>query len=274
MTDCTMDNNPYAYSEIKQLSGNIPQNINSLWNLSQMLGSIDNLLTSAYFQAMQDAPKSWQEYALLYAKNDTAITLQWNDDHSACVALVGASETVQEQFQAALQTLMEEIPDVYHRLSANALTIFAQVTDSQAAESLAYGDGLFLFQCTKKQEKKLGKNGIYDLIYCALANAAGKQVFLDANSVILQNEGTGVTGKALAIDLATGVNTLQLSASVLPEQAQQTVTWLSSNDAVATVSDTGLVTAIKPGKVTISATTTDGTKKKATCKIKVIDTTK
>lgn len=50
--------------------------------------------------------------------------------------------------------------------------------------------------------------------------------------------------------------TTQLNAAVLPENAtDKTVTWSSSDDTYATVSETGLVTYLKAGSVTITATT-------------------
>ncbi|AXI01203.1 hypothetical protein DV702_16630 [Sporosarcina sp. PTS2304] len=53
--------------------------------------------------------------------------------------------------------------------------------------------------------------------------------------------------------------TVQLTAAVAPANAtNQSVTWTSSNPAVATVSNTGLVTAISAGNTTISATTVNG----------------
>ena len=58
-----------------------------------------------------------------------------------------------------------------------------------------------------------------------------------------------------------------LGAVVLPSNASQTVTWSSSDEAVATVSQSGSVTPIQKGTAKITATTTNG--KKATCKITV-----
>jgi hypothetical protein len=53
--------------------------------------------------------------------------------------------------------------------------------------------------------------------------------------------------------------TTQLSAAVAPLGAEQAVTWSSNNAAVATVSQTGLVTAKADGTVKIRATAKDGT---------------
>lgn len=56
-------------------------------------------------------------------------------------------------------------------------------------------------------------------------------------------------------------NTLTLTATVSPDDAEiKTFTWSSSNPAVATVSNAGVVTPVKHGKTTITVTTTDGNK--------------
>lgn len=53
--------------------------------------------------------------------------------------------------------------------------------------------------------------------------------------------------------------TAQLSATITPSNATiQDVVWSSSNDAIATVSNTGLVTAIADGNATITVRTIDG----------------
>ena len=61
----------------------------------------------------------------------------------------------------------------------------------------------------------------------------------------------------------------QLTATVLPAEAAQAVTWKSSDLTVATVDENGLVTAVAEGVATITATTTDGTDLDATCAVTV-----
>ena len=64
--------------------------------------------------------------------------------------------------------------------------------------------------------------------------------------------------------------TTTLVATVYPVTAvNKKVTWSSSNTSVATVSSTGVVTAKSVGSATITATTTEGTKKTATWKVSV-----
>jgi alpha-amylase len=61
--------------------------------------------------------------------------------------------------------------------------------------------------------------------------------------------------------------TLQLTATVNPDNADdKTVTWSSSDPTVASVSDTGLVKALKAGKVVITAACGG---KSATCEVTV-----
>ena len=63
---------------------------------------------------------------------------------------------------------------------------------------------------------------------------------------------------------------MQLTATVAPENAtDKALKWESSNTAVATVSENGLVTGVKAGEATISVIAIDGGKK-ATCLIHVI----
>jgi uncharacterized protein YjdB len=83
-----------------------------------------------------------------------------------------------------------------------------------------------------------------------------------------------VTGVTLPETLALTINgavigTGTLSATVLPAGAtNKTVSWSSGDEKVATVSSTGLVTAVGNGTATITATTQDGNKT-ATCAVTV-----
>ena len=69
---------------------------------------------------------------------------------------------------------------------------------------------------------------------------------------------------------ADGNDTMQLSAKVYPLTAEQSVTWKSSSTKVAAIDETGKITFLKAGSVTITATANDGSGKKATFKIQVV----
>lgn len=64
--------------------------------------------------------------------------------------------------------------------------------------------------------------------------------------------------------------TAQFTAKVYPANAQQSVTWKSSNAKVAAVDENGKVTCLKTGTVTITATANDGSGKKASFKLNVV----
>ena len=67
---------------------------------------------------------------------------------------------------------------------------------------------------------------------------------------------------------------LTLKATVIPKYANNDkVSWKVSNSKYATVTSSGVVTALKKGKghtVTVTATAKDGSGKKASCKIKIV----
>jgi uncharacterized protein YjdB/sucrose-6-phosphate hydrolase SacC (GH32 family) len=79
---------------------------------------------------------------------------------------------------------------------------------------------------------------------------------------------TGVSMNKSSTSLVVG-NTESLIATVLPANAtNQNVTWTSGNTAVATVSSTGLVTAVATGTAVITVKTVDGNFT-ATCTVSV-----
>ena len=81
---------------------------------------------------------------------------------------------------------------------------------------------------------------------------------------------TGITLNKSAHSFNAAGQTVTLTATVTPENAtNKNVTWTSSNTNVATVSSTGVVTAVADGAANITATTTDGTKLTATCMVTV-----
>ena len=62
--------------------------------------------------------------------------------------------------------------------------------------------------------------------------------------------------------------TTKLTATVKPDDAEdKSIEWESSNEKIATVDNTGLVTGVKAGEATITARAKDGSNKIAECKI-------
>lgn len=103
-------------------------------------------------------------------------------------------------------------------------------------------------------------------VNCGTIMFMSKIVFTIAPSTVAV---TGVTLSQTSASLNVS-ETVTLTATVAPDDAtDKSVTWSSSNTAVATVAD-GVVTAVAAGTATITVTTTDGSKT-ATCEVTVPD---
>ena len=88
------------------------------------------------------------------------------------------------------------------------------------------------------------------------------------NSVLIPVAGIALNKKSIDIE-AGQTETLSL-ATVLPDYAtDKSVTWTSSDEAVATVDQTGKVTAVAMGNAVITATANDGSGVKAECAVTV-----
>lgn len=80
---------------------------------------------------------------------------------------------------------------------------------------------------------------------------------------------TGITLDKTTLNLVAGSAAVKLTATITPANAtNKSVTWLSSNTSVATVSDSGDVTPVAAGNAIITAKTADGTKA-ATCSVTI-----
>ena len=81
---------------------------------------------------------------------------------------------------------------------------------------------------------------------------------------------TGISLNTPSLTLTSEGQTSTLTATVTPSNAtNKSVTWTSSDEAVATVSTSGVVTAVGNGTATITAKTKDGTNLTATCEVTV-----
>lgn len=101
-----------------------------------------------------------------------------------------------------------------------------------------------------------------------VTSAKAKNKKATINVVVNKVAAKKVTIKTAKKALSVG-ETVQLKASVTPKKASKMIEWSSSKKSVADVSAKGLVTAKAPGATTITAKATDGSGKKATCKITV-----
>ena len=80
-----------------------------------------------------------------------------------------------------------------------------------------------------------------------------------------------VTGITLGDLILSNGQNMTLTAIVTPSDASdKSLTWSSSNTSVATVSESGVVTAVSEGTTTITAVAKDGSGKSASCLVRVV----
>ena len=81
---------------------------------------------------------------------------------------------------------------------------------------------------------------------------------------------TGIKLSDTNVTINLQAKSIQLRAIVYPENAQnKAIKWTSSNTQIARVNDNGLVTLLKPGEVTIIATSVDNPEVTALCNISI-----
>jgi uncharacterized protein YjdB len=85
------------------------------------------------------------------------------------------------------------------------------------------------------------------------------------NKVTIKKSSESTSATTLGLDLDTDDGKIKLDTIITDKSGKtlenQSVTWSSSNKSIATVDENGEVTGLKEGKVTITATVCDGTKK-------------
>ncbi|WP_296329628.1 Ig-like domain-containing protein [uncultured Treponema sp.] len=110
-----------------------------------------------------------------------------------------------------------------------------------------------------------------NVVIGATADTFIKSIKIEADSSSTPATSVAVTGVTLDSTSATLTvgDTKTLTATIAPENASdKTVTWSSSAPSVASVDESGKVTALASGNATITVTTNDGSKT-ATCEVTV-----
>lgn len=112
--------------------------------------------------------------------------------------------------------------------------------------------------------------GTYRLELRSSTEGSSKKYFVPSSCLVTVSgpAADSVSLDATELKLKVG-DTRTLSAAVLPENADKTLSWSSSDNLVASVSDTGLVTAVGKGTATVTVTTASG--KTAECAVTVED---
>ena len=237
--------------------------------------SFPSLSTSAYceFVASKTIPVYRDSAFATRGTSSPALSYDaeiWSDDTCRILKITDAYVQLQYPTSSGLRTgYIKRGAIIGVSAPSDKVTAKGQATTNTKAANAYYG-------YTEKGDTvyKLGTSGNYtQIIYEAKSGSrAYKLAYVltsDYNSKVdptVATTGVSVspTTKALSIG-----STVQLTATVSPSNAtDKSVTWNSSNTAVATVSSAGLVTAKAAGSATITVKTNNGGKT-ATCLITI-----
>ena len=115
-----------------------------------------------------------------------------------------------------------------------------------------------------------GYNGVYG--FCLIDRSTNTVVHPEVVNAVMEiyrasSTATGISLDKDRITVSVGDAGVQLNASLTPADSQDLISWSSDDDTVATVSSSGLVTAVGAGSCTITASVAGGYK--AECKVTV-----
>ncbi len=223
--DMTYD---YATSTMYAVAGATASSPTDLYMVNTENGELVRLMeTGRYFQtlaATEDGILYATENGNLYAINPVAQTVE----------LVGATGVTGSVLQS--MSYDYDTDSLYWTpLDAMSYSGGLYIVDTETAETISLGSiGAMGAQFT----------GLFFL--CDEYPAEGGKELLNLS----------VTPGKVSMNVG---ETVQLHAVTLPMSLETEITWTSSNAAVASVDETGLVTALKQGAAVITATATDGT---------------
>ncbi len=157
-------------------------------------------------------------------------------------------------------------PETYVGYPGDTLQITASVTPSNATNKVLYWSSSDSSVATVNQQGQVLIEGIGDAVITATAgdgSGVSATCQVTANPIMV----SFITLDRTSISGYPG-DTFQLTATVLPDNASDKgVVWSSSDNATATVSQSGLVTIVTLGDAVITATAGDGSGVSATCQV-------
>ena len=115
--------------------------------------------------------------------------------------------------------------------------------------------------------KALKEGSVFITVAPKVGYATSSTIEIRVIDKVIYTESIQITNTELEV---YETDQLQLQTATVPENVTYfAVKWTSENEAIAKVSDNGVVTGVKEGTVKITATATDGTNKSATTTITV-----
>ena len=166
----------------------------------------------------------------------------------------------------------KQIPTISFQTTSYELEVGEEVTLSPVIKNLENGE-------IEYSEDKTGVvtsevNGTYKAVAAGTVTVTAKIKGYDASAsvtITVKEVYVPVLVSEITVEgnaSMTEGDTQTLTATVLPENADdKTFKWSTSNAKIGTITDAGVVTAVKAGTVTFTATANDGSKKSGSLKV-------
>ena len=224
--------------------------------------------------------------------NATDKSVTWSSNNTAVATVVDGKVVAVAPGDAVITVAATDGSNVTAQCAVKVQPILVtSITLSQTAVDATVGDRLQL-TATVAPDNATDKSVTWSSSNTAVAtvDAEGIVAVIGAGNAVITattHDGSALTASCsitavpvtvLATDVTLDLTTVELgigrtqkvTATVLPEDAStRSVTWSSSNEAVATVNGVGVITAVAAGEAVITATTVDGTDLTATCTVTV-----
>ena len=228
------------------------------------------------------APENATEKGVTWSSDDSSVATVDENGQVTAVAKGQATITAttvdgNKKAACAVTVTESEVPDVpvtSVTMSKKSLTLTEGDTGTLTATVKPDNatDKTVTWTTSKKSVATVDQNGVVTAVKAGsatiTATCGGKKATC---TVTVKSKVIAVTGVSLSpetVSLNIG-GTAALTATVSPSNAtNKSVTWSSDKESVATVSDSGVVTAVAAGSATITVTTVDGAKT-ATCAVTV-----
>ena len=240
------------------------------WNtLNQSWGTALSSHDISYYDGLEQPQQFWYQF------NITALAQQWVDgtaDEDLGIILK-ASDAVEQDDEYLYKTFSSYERDSYKTYFT--LTYRSSITLNRSTADVDVGDTLQLIAATIPEGEPVSwqssDNTIATVSESGLVTGIRKgdvtiTASLDediyATCYLKVVTPTQITISQTKAEIVEG-DSISLEATTVPPN--QTITWTSSDTAIATVTADGLVTGVRAGKVTITATMEDG--KSASCTV-------
>lgn len=157
------------------------------------------------------------------------------------------------------------IPSTLTLLVGQNYTFSPVITDAAASTTLTWTSSNTSV-ATVNSSGFLSTTGVGSTtIKCTAANGVSAQCVVTVNPLLVSSIALNNTEAELVVG-----ETLNMATTITPSNAtNKSVTWSSTNEAVAVVSESGQVTAVGSGTCQIKATANDGSGKTASCLVAV-----